>query len=217
MPPSTLIACHECDVLQRETSCPSGGTARCIRCDAMLYRSPSDGLNRSLAFSFGAALLFFLANVYPLATLDAKGAISSATLFESALALYDQNKPLVASLVLVTTILVPAANIVGMIYLLLPLRFCRKPRGASMIFRLIYAMRPWAMIEVFMLGALVTIVKLVSIAEVTVGVGLWALAGLMLLQAAAASSFDSRDFWRRMAAVEEEQRLDSNTVEATHS
>jgi paraquat-inducible protein A len=29
-----LIACHECDLLQRETPLPRGGVARCARCGA---------------------------------------------------------------------------------------------------------------------------------------------------------------------------------------
>src|SRR5688572_5025914 len=135
MPSPILIACHECDVLHRETTLPPHSVARCIRCGAVLYRRPHDCLNRSLAFAIGAALLFVLANIYPIMILDARGVVTTANLFDTVLELYHQNKPLVASLVLVTTILVPATQILGMVYLLLPLKLGQIPHGFGMVFR----------------------------------------------------------------------------------
>src|SRR6266702_5954701 len=57
-----LIACHECDLLQWETPLPQGGTARCRRCGAALYRSVPARFDRALAFTSAAAILFVLAN-----------------------------------------------------------------------------------------------------------------------------------------------------------
>ena len=83
-----LIACHECDLLQRETAVPPGGTARCARCDAVLYRNRPDSLNRSLAFAVGAAVFFVIANAFPLVGLEVQGERVQTTLFGAARALY---------------------------------------------------------------------------------------------------------------------------------
>jgi paraquat-inducible protein A len=216
MSSSSLIACHECDVLQRETVLPIGGVARCIRCEAVLYRCPHYGLDLSLAFTLGAALLFMLANIYPLMTLEARGAVNSATLFDTVRGLYNQDRPLVASLVLVTAILVPAASIIGMMYLLLPLRLGWIPRGFRLVFRMIRAIRPWGMTEVFMLGALVSLAKLTTIADVTPDIGLWAFGALMMLLAAGTASFEPCQLWGRVAEIEQKNRSSLNApVEAT--
>src|SRR2546422_461599 len=57
---TSLIACRECDLLQREIVLPPGGTACCSRCGAVLYRNKPDSLDRTLAFTVGAAVLFIL-------------------------------------------------------------------------------------------------------------------------------------------------------------
>jgi len=58
--------------------------------------------------------------------------------------------------------------------------------------------KPWGMVEVFMLGVLVSLVKLTSSFKVIPGVALWSFGCLTLLLAAAASSFSSRDVWARL-------------------
>lgn len=197
-----LIACHECDVLQREIQLPTGGVARCIRCGAVLYRHPHEGLNRSLALMIGAALLFIVANIYPMIRLKWHGAFVSATLFDTVHSLYLQNRPFVASLVLVMAILVPAIHILGMIYLLVPLRQGWIPLGFRQVYRLVRVIEPWGMIEVFMLGALVSMAKLAATADVAPDIGLWAFGALMLVLAAGHAVFEPRDFWRRIEEIE---------------
>jgi paraquat-inducible protein A len=54
--------------------------------------------------------------------------------------------------------------------------------------------RPWGMIEVFMIGVLVTVVKLSTMAQVLPGVALWSF-GALVVVLAAMLSFDPRDLW----------------------
>ena len=150
-----LIACHECDLLQREIVLPPGGTATCRRCGGTLYRNKADGLDRSLAFTMGAAILFIIANLHPIVGLEASGNRTSTTLFGTVRVLHEGNMTSVAVLVFVTTILMPALEIGAMLYLLLPLKLGWVPESAPTMFRLIKTVRPWGMVEVFMLGTLV--------------------------------------------------------------
>ncbi|MES2356483.1 MAG: paraquat-inducible protein A [Pseudomonadota bacterium] len=217
--PSRLIACHECDLLQQEICLPPGKAARCRRCGAFLYRSPHDCLNRSLAFALAAAVAFLFANIYPLMTLETRGASRTATLLDTVLGLYDQGRPLVASLMLVTAIIVPALNILTMIYLLFPLRFGIVPPGFQQIFRLHHAIRPWGMTEVFMLSALVSWARLTSSADATINLGLWAFGACMLLLAAATASFEPRDLWEKVATLKRRQTnrlIPTNAEETSH-
>jgi paraquat-inducible protein A len=59
---------------------------------------------------------------------------------------------------------------------------------------------PWSMIEVLMLGVLVSLVKLTSSFKVIPGVALWSFGCLTLLLAAAAASFSVRDVWARLGS-----------------
>jgi paraquat-inducible protein A len=201
MSAAPLIACHECDLLQREASLAPGGTARCARCGAVLYRNKPDGLDRTLAYALGAAVLFVVANAFPIVGLEAQGFRSSTTLLGTVQALHKDDMTSVAALVFVTTILMPAVQIGALLYMLLPLKLGRVPQGLPAVFRLVHAVRPWGMVEVFMLGTLVALTKLAALASVVPGIALWSFGALMFLVAAAAASFDSRALWARVEAA----------------
>ena len=198
---TSLIACRECDLLQREIVLPPGGTACCSRCGAVLHRSKPDSLDRTLAFTVGAAVLFILANVFPVVGLEAQGNRTSTTLFGTVRTLHDQGMTSVAVLVFVTTILMPMLDIGAMLYMLLPIRLGVVPKGLPAMFRLVQTVRPWGMVEVFMLGTLVSLAKLSHIAAVRPGIALWSFGMLMFLVAAAAASFEAHDFWAQVAVA----------------
>ena len=121
----------------------------------------------------GAAVLFLIANAFPIVGLEAAGHHSSTTLFGAVRQLYDDDMTSVAGLVFTTTILMPGLEIAALLYLLLPLKLGRVPRGLPAVFRLVHAVRPWGMVEVFMLGTLVALVKLAALASVVPGIALW--------------------------------------------
>lgn len=208
----TLLACHECDLLQRETFIPVEGKACCRRCGALLYRRTRDSLDRTLALTLGAAILMIVANVFPIVALDAQGNHTSTTLFGSVRTLYDDEMRSVAALVFFTTILLPALDIGAMLYMLLPLKLGWVPTGLPAMFRLIQTVRPWGMVEVFMLGTLVSLAKLGHLAHVTPGIALWSFGALMFLVAAAAASFDAHELWSRVEATRGRRRPRRSTA-----
>ncbi len=194
-----MIACLECDLLQRATPLAPGGLARCARCGALLYRAADNDLDRPLAFTLAAAVLFIIANTFPIVGLELQGQSATATLFGMVQALHRQNMGLLAALMFVTTILVPAVQLAAMACILVPLRTGRTPRGLGIALRALHAVRPWGMVEVFILGLLVSIVKLRGMATVVPGVALWSFGGLLATIAAAVASFDARAIWARQA------------------
>ena len=211
----SLIACHECDLLCRDTPVAPGSKACCRRCGAVLYRRIPDSLDRTLACLLGAALLMIVANAFPIVGLEAQGNRTSTTLFGSVRTLYDDDMTSVAALVFVTTILMPALEVGAMLYMLLPLKLGWLPKGLPAMFRLVQTVRPWGMVEVFMLGTLVSLAKLGHLAHVVPGVALWSFGLLMVLVAAAAASFDPHDLWARAEAITSQQHsFDTGAVAA---
>jgi paraquat-inducible protein A len=190
-----LIACHECDLLQWETQLPKGATARCQRCGAALYRQLPATLDRTLAFTLAAAVLFAVANCFPVVGLSVNGTLVETTLFGAASSLYAQGMWPIAGLVFLTTLLMPSLNISAVMYLLVPLRIGGFPRKPEIVLRVLRHIAPWGMIEVLMLGMVVALVKLQHIATVVPGVALWAFGGVMVLLAAAAVTFDPHHIW----------------------
>jgi paraquat-inducible protein A len=193
-----LIACHECDLLQRETALASGGTARCRRCGATLYRRPPASVDRSLALTLAAMVLFVVANTFPIVGLSVNGTLVETTLFGAVRVLYDDGVWPLAGLVFATTLLMPLLDMVAVAYVLLPLRTGHIPRRPDIVLRVLRHVTPWGMIEVLILGMLVALVKLAAIAIVVPGIAMGAFGGVMLLLAAAASTFDPHDIWSRI-------------------
>jgi paraquat-inducible protein A len=194
-----LIACHECDLLQREIAARARAKACCARCGAVLYRDHPHSLEHALAFALGAAVLYVLANVFPVVGLEVQGELVQTTLTGAARALYKDDMKTLAAVVFVTTVVAPLVQLVAMLGLLVPLRLGRKPRGGPSLFRTLRLVQPWGMVEVLMLGVLVALVKLAHLAAVIPGIALWSLFGLVILLAACVATFDARTLWSKVA------------------
>ena len=201
----SLIACHECDLLQREISLPPGRVVLCCRCGAKLYRSAHKSLDTPLAFLLTAAVVLLVANAYPIVGLSIQGMDNATTLFGAAHALWIQGMVPIAVLVFLTTFLVPAVELAIMGYLLLSLKCGRTPAGMTLLMRVLQYVTPWGMVEVFILGVIVALVKLTHYGSVIPDTALWAFGFLTLLLAATASSFDIRDIWDRVATVPDKE------------
>jgi paraquat-inducible protein A len=197
----SLLACEQCDLLQRETSLPPGGTARCRRCGAALYRHRPHGLERSLAYVLAALVLFGIANVFPVVGLKVRGELVQTTLIGAVHGIYAEGMWPVAILVLATAIIAPLVQLAAMAYLLVPMNAGRVARAHALVFRMLSLTRPWGMVEVLMLGVLVALVKLAAIAAVVPGIGLWSLAGEMVLLALATAAFDPHAYWAKASAA----------------
>ncbi|MDR5749584.1 MULTISPECIES: paraquat-inducible protein A [unclassified Caballeronia] len=211
-----LIACHECDALLSRRSLPRRTTARCPRCGSLLYRALSSNLDRVCAITLAALITFLIAQAFPIVELDANGLVSQTTLIGAIVALWDENMQVVAVLVFCSTILFPLTELVALLYVLVPLRAGYVPGGFNIVLRAIQAVRPWGMIEVFMLGILVTLVKMVSIARVIPEAALFAF-GALTLMIAVVVSFDPGVLWdlaerlpRRRAARVRAKRMRRN-------
>ena len=192
-----LIACHECDMIHRVKPLPKKGVATCIRCGSILYRNKPNSLERTLALSLAGLVLFMLANSFPFLALKMEAQVHQTNLITGIRVLYAQGLQPLAVLVFITTILAPLVQLLGLFYLLLPLRHDRMPPKFAPIFRLVRGLQPWSMMEVFMLGILVSVVKLAKMAQIVPGIAIFSFFGLILVLAAATVSLDPHDIWHR--------------------
>lgn len=196
--PTTIIACHECDLLQREIPLPPGRSARCVRCGAKLYRVENRSIDHTLALTLAAAVVFILANTFPIIGLQIQTTRNDTSLINAVHTLWNQGMWPVAGLVFFTTFLAPAAALAIMIHILLALKRGRIPASFSLVMRLLQIFNPWGMVEVFIIGVIVALVKLTHYGELIPGIALWSLGFLTLLITATASSFNAHDIWNRV-------------------
>ncbi|MGD8992289.1 MAG: paraquat-inducible protein A [Desulfobacterales bacterium] len=196
--PKFIIACHECDLLHQSQSLPPGGTARCVRCGATLYRHRQNSLDRVLALTAAGLILFIIANVYPFLTFRLEAQIQKTNLITGIIELYNQGMWSVAGVVLLTTIVMPLLQLTGMLFILIPIKLQRRPWKLALLFRTVRGFRPWGMTEVFMIGILVAVVKLVKMASIIPGTALYAFMILIFVLAASAVVLDPHLVWKQL-------------------
>ncbi len=194
----TAIACHECDLVHFKERVPKQSKAMCSRCGAFLYQQSPDSINIALALNLSAFFLIIMANVFPFLTLEINGRLEINYFLSGALSLYHQGMGEVGFLVMITSVIFPLISIIGMLYLLFPLRFGIRPWFLAQVYRFVSAIRPWSLISVFMLGVLIAVVKLLDLAAVIPGTSFYSFIGLMVVLAAAHTHFDPAMIWPDM-------------------
>jgi paraquat-inducible protein A len=195
---AALIACPDCDLLQRLPELAPGASARCPRCNRELWRRREDSLNRTLALSLAAATLYAVANSVPMLGLSVVGRSAFTTVFGGAVHLWNDGREIVAALVFFTAVLAPALQIGFMLAIALAARRERPPKWVGTLLRHHPTTRLWSMIEVMMLGVLVALIKIAELATVIPGLALFALGGLIFVFAAMQANFDPREVWNRV-------------------
>jgi paraquat-inducible protein A len=189
-----LIACHECDALFQKPRLGRRRTARCPRCGAILYGSASGRLEGITAMTMAALITFLIAQGFPIVELETNGITSQTSLIGAIVALWNEDMQIVAVMVFCSTFLFPLTELTALLYLLIPIRAGIVPPGFNQVLRAIQFVRPWGMIEVFMLGVLVTIVKMVSLARVIPEAAMFAF-GALTLMFVVVVTFDPRTLW----------------------
>lgn len=203
---SHLVACPDCDMLQRLPDLAPGASARCPRCDNEMCRSRHDSLERTLALALAALVLYGVANSFPMLGLSAVGRQAETTVLGGAQQLFQDGQEIVAGLVLFTAIVAPALQIGFMLAIVVGARRARVSVWVGVLLRHQPTTRTWSMIEVMLLGTLVALIKIMDYASVIPGVALFALGALVFLLAGMQASFDPREVWERVVWAEDAAR-----------
>jgi len=168
MPPGGphYSVCHFCDTLHKTASLPEGTAARCSCCGAVLYQNRPASLVRATAFSVTALILMVVVHSFPFLVMDAASIRTSLNLVSASNALIHQGSPILGLVLALFTIVTPITMAGGLIYVCGPLMFGRIAPGATCVAKWMNKTEPWNMIEVFLLGVLVS-GKFVAIAQGT--------------------------------------------------
>lgn len=193
-----LVACKDCGQVLNLPELPDNSRAQCNRCGAELLRAGADTIDRTLALSFASLILFTIANTYPFIGLRIEGIIQETNLITGIFMLYSQGMVGLSFLVMLSIVIIPMIQIIGMIHICLPLKFGRMPWKGARLFRMLKHIQPWGMLEIYMVGILVAMIKLAKMATVVPGIASVAFMFLIILLTAAISGLNPHDIWKRI-------------------
>jgi paraquat-inducible protein A len=168
------VTCHHCGAQFRRVRVEKDHVALCSRCDSVLETYSGLKADGWSAIAITALITFVLANAYPIGTLLFQGTGRSATFLDTVKVAWDAGFTWVALLTGATGFALPALHLFLLLWILIPLSLGRIAPAFEKIVTIIDKLTPWCMVPVFLLGALVAIVKLVDLATLKLGVGLYA-------------------------------------------
>lgn len=170
-----VIACHECDLLVTVSELEPGSVAVCPRCDYVIFKHHKNALERLLAFSVSGLIFLLMSSLYPFLSFSASGQQREVTLLQSLDVLAGEQEILLAFLIMVVILIIPAVFLLGVVYVMGHLKYHGTlPVFGRRLLRIILGLAPWSMVEIFLIGTLVSLVKISSMALITLGLSFWA-------------------------------------------
>jgi paraquat-inducible protein A len=189
-----LIGCHTCGLVSRA---PAAEALLCPRCgDELHFRKPGS-VGRTWAFLIAAMALYVPANALPIMYTSSLFGSSEDTIMSGVLFLWEDGSWYLALIVFIASILVPLAKIIGLIVLLLSVQLDLRWRSEqrARLYRLIESVGRGSMLDIFVVGLLVTVVQLTALASVRAGPAALAFGAVVVLTMLATSNFDPRLLW----------------------
>ena len=198
LPVDNLVACHSCDLLHEKTALGEGEKAWCSRCGSLLYRTNNNAIEISLALTIASLLLFLFAQLLPFLSIDVDGNKTTIYLVSTIDTLSQLDNLLLSISGALFLVIIPFGVLLLDLLLLSALYGNKRPLTlfARRLLLLIGRLAPWNMLEIFLLGVLVTIVKLASIAEITLHQGFWAFVALVVINLFVSTTLEPEELWQ---------------------
>jgi paraquat-inducible protein A len=198
-----LLVCHSCSLVNRDIG--ERDDLACARCGAALHKRKPDSLLLSWILLAMAMVLYVPANVLPVIESGSLFGSQRDTILSGARFLWDSGDWLIAVIIFVASIVLPAVKIAGLGLLLATAqrRSTWRPRLRARIYRVMEAIGRWSMVDIFVAAILVALVQFRTVAQVQVGPGAIAFAAVVIFTMFAAWAFDPRLIWDPVDGLDE--------------
>lgn len=173
----------------------------------MLYKQKHNTISRSLAYTITALICFYPAVTLPIMFMEMSGLYQEQSLISGSLVLLKEQYYVVAILTFLASCLVPLLRLLLLFYVTFSITIDFYHNSLIWAFRLYLAMEEWGMLDVYMLGIIVSVVKLLSMAEIQPGLGMWAYAALLLSAILATSALNPHEVWEALLSRKNRQGL----------
>lgn len=194
-----LAACIQCDAIWQVPPLEEKERVRCGRCGAVIAQRKASSLDDALAGALSMLILLIISLSFPFLTVEQSGLSNRISVFDAIWALWLAGMPIVMSASFLLIIVAPVLQATLLVIVLRRARSSRASTGPSQImYRFARLLQPWAMAEIFLIGVIVSLVKVGDLANLSVGPAFWAMCGLVASLALAQSGQCNFTIWRRL-------------------
>lgn len=195
MQANSQIACYDCDLLINVPEMAENHSLICPGCHSKQFTKYKDPLDYSISFASSALIMLLLANSFPFLSFEAQGQIRTITLIQASQEMYTLGFFVLASLVYAFIFLLPILYLISLLILLVPIKLDRKPFLPVFIGRLMGFFLTWVMVEVFIVGVLVALIKVIDLADIIIGFSFWAYIGFVIFFTLTANIANRHQLW----------------------
>jgi paraquat-inducible protein A len=193
-PEGRLRACRACGEVQALPAPRAGYDRKCGRCGETL----GSGLVH-LEFTFplllAITITFITVLSLPLLQIELQGQHAEAGLMTGVSGFLHYGMAPMALFAFAGIVFAPLGRVAILLFAMACVVTDRRPKHLARLCRFSETLRPWAMLDVFLVGALISITKLRDLVRVEMAPGLWVLMGLVWSLALFDSFFDRHRFW----------------------
>ena len=201
-----LTACPACDLLLDACTVRPGYRLRCPRCNTVVQRAVGDSVSKTLAISLTGLLLYLPAMFMPIMTFSIAGIKESGSVVDAFRKLMEAGYFGVGLMVMATSLLFPLIKLTMLFIVSFGLTFrCFTNRLAG-CFRVYGRLAEWAMVEVYMLAILVTVIKMLKMADIQYNTGFFCFSLIVLITVGASVVVDAHRIWQRIGSVSGRER-----------
>lgn len=193
-----LRVCHECDLLLALPPLKTGEKANCPRCNHTLVRRQASAAERSLALAIATLMMLGLSLSFPFLGFSLQGVGNGIELSETVSSLIGFNQFLVALIILLTVLILPLLYLIALSWLCIGIIRGQPLPKSPLLARTLKHVTPWMMADVFVIGTLVSAIKIVGMAEVELGLSFWTVCAYALLLLFTTQSVDRDWLWQAL-------------------
>jgi paraquat-inducible protein A len=193
-----LRECPGCGLFQIVPAMAPGLRSNCTRCGTVLRITRVDPLNRHLALTFAAMVLFTVVWMAMLMKVSTAGIVRETVLESGPRELVARGLWPLAIAVAFTTAYAPLGKFLATLYVLIGLKMRRPPPWMRDIFLLSRRLNTWCMLEVLLLGVFVAYTKLGDLVTIELGPAVYALGLLTVVWVWAEVVFDPQAVWEEI-------------------
>ncbi len=228
---SALIGCEECGLVVPLPDLVEDQKATCPRCHHTLMKRVVQPFQRPIAYGVACLIMLLLSICFPFMSFSFNGLSQHITLLHAAEMMQYFKYGELALLLVATVLILPTCYVVSVIYLYVLAGKFQKLRAQGedplanrphwswtcLLFRTTFRLQPWLMVDVFLIGVLVSMVKIASLAHVGLGNSFWAFCAYTVFLIKTIAMTDKVWLWKQLVPFVSVQGVKAGDTHLCHN
>ena len=173
------------------------GYKSCPVCDEELYQRKTNAYNRTLYLTLAALIFYIPSNYFPIMKTVSITTYENSTILGGIFYFFQHGEYFVGTVIFMASVFIPLVKLIILLFLLHSVRTGSTWRliDKNNLHMTIHLIGRWSMLDIFVMGMMISLVHFGDLAMVTLGWASVSFAIMVVLTMFATESFDTRLLW----------------------